>query len=73
MKLFVTVKTKARKEGVQKVDEARYVVSVRALPHDGAANEAVIHVLAKHFHVAPSTVALIKGSRSKQKIFEIAA
>lgn len=71
MKLFVTVKTKARQGGVHKIDETHYAVSVGAAPHDGEANEAVLRALAEYFHIAPSRISLVKGHRSKQKIFEI--
>lgn len=67
----MTVKTKVRKEGVQKIDETHYAVSVGASPHDGEANEAVLRTLAIYFHIAPSRISLIRGHRSKQKIFEI--
>ncbi len=71
MKLFVTVKTKARKELVQKIDDTHYGVSVKALPAEGKANEAVVRVLARHFGIAQLRVTLVKGHSSKQKIFDI--
>jgi uncharacterized protein len=58
--------------GFEALDEpVIYKVSVKEPPINGLANEAVTKALAKHFGVSPSTVKLIKGAKSKQKIFEI--
>ncbi len=71
MRIIVVVKTRAREELVQKIDGTHYSVSVKALPSEGAANEAVVRVLARHFGIAQSRVTLVKGHSSKQKIFDI--
>jgi uncharacterized protein YggU (UPF0235/DUF167 family) len=46
-------------------------VHVRAAPVDGAANEAVIRLLARHFDVPRSRVALVAGGTARRKIVEI--
>ncbi len=46
-------------------------VYVTAVPEDGKANEALIRLLAKHFHVAPSRVRILRGLASRQKMIEI--
>ncbi len=46
-------------------------VYVTAVPEDGKANEALIRLLAKHFHVAPSRVRILRGLTSRQKMIEI--
>lgn len=71
MKIHVLVKTKARTDLIQKIDETHYSVSVHAAPHDGEANEAIIATLAMYFGIAKSRVTLVRGHRSKQKTFEI--
>ncbi len=71
MKIIVTVKTKAHREAVEKVDDTHYKVCVRAMPQEGAANTAIVQALAKYFKIAPTRVTLCKGHRSKQKTFEI--
>ncbi len=71
MNIVVTVKTRARKPGVHMIDEAHYSVSVAATPHEGAANEAVREALAEYIGIAQSRICLVKGARSKQKMFEI--
>ncbi len=70
MKITVKVKTRAKTEKVEKVGDI-YKVSVKQLPIEGQANEAVIKALADHFNVAPTRIRLITGQTNKQKVFEI--
>ena len=46
-------------------------VYVNAPAVDGKANKAVIESLAKHFKVKKKHVELIKGIKSKEKVFKI--
>lgn len=71
MKLSVQVKTNSRKESVEFVSSDSYVVRVNVLPIEGRANERVVELLAEYFNVPKSRVNLIKGHKSKKKIFEI--
>ncbi len=48
-----------------------YKVSIKEPPVDGKANEAIVRVLAEYFKVSKSSVRLVSGSTSKQKVFEI--
>ncbi len=73
MKISVKVKASSSREKVEKIDDSKYAVWVKAKPTDGKANEAVAKALAGHFDIAKSRVSLIKGRTSKQKIFEIDA
>jgi uncharacterized protein YggU (UPF0235/DUF167 family) len=43
------------------------LVKVRALPSDGAANDAVCRTIAGALNVAPSRVALMAGGRRRSK------
>lgn len=70
MRLFVTVKTRAREEKVERVDETHVVVYVKAQPIDGKANIAVTKALATFLGVAPSCLTLRSGASSKHKVFE---
>lgn len=45
--------------------------SVTAVPENGKANEALIKLLSKHYGVSKSSIKLIKGEASRQKIIEI--
>lgn len=48
-----------------------YKVKISAKAKDGEANEAIIEALAKYFAVKKSSVNLISGAKSRDKIFEI--
>lgn len=71
MKIFLKVKTKAREQKVQQIDETNYVVHVKSLPVDGKANKEIIEVLSEHFQVSKSNIQFLTGETSKQKIIEI--
>ncbi|GHS97010.1 UPF0235 protein [Bacteroidia bacterium] len=49
----------------------RYRVYVTAAPADGAANRAVIKLLAEHLGVAKSKIRIIRGETSRDKLMEI--
>jgi hypothetical protein len=44
---------------------------VTAPPANGKANKALIELLAKHFNVKKSSVKIIKGEKSREKVVEI--
>lgn len=46
-------------------------VYVNAAPEKGKANKRVCDILAKHFSVRKSSVKVIKGHTSKEKVIEI--
>lgn len=48
-------------------------VSVTALPEDGKANAAVQAVLAKALGVAKTRLTLIRGTKSRDKVFRLEA
>lgn len=50
---------------------AELTVYLREKPVDGAANTALIKLLAAHFHVAKSCVVIKSGAASRHKLVEI--
>ena len=62
---------KAKKVGVEKISEDTYKVRVNAAPDKGAANKEVINSLADYFAVPSSTVKIIRGQTSRNKVIEI--
>jgi uncharacterized protein (TIGR00251 family) len=72
LKISVQVKINSKVESVEKLDDGSFVVRVHAPPVEGKANERVCELLAEHFNVPKSRVALVAGGKSKKKIFEIA-
>ncbi len=49
----------------------RLILRVRERAHEGKANEACRKALAAAFNVAPARVVLLRGQRSKEKLFAI--
>ncbi len=70
MRLFVTVKTRAREEKVVEIDTTHFVISVHTPPVQGRANEAVRIALARHMGIAASQLSLRSGSTGRRKVFE---
>lgn len=71
MKIFVSVKPSAAKEIVERIDGNHLKVSVTEPPVEGRANRAVARAIAEFFGLPVSSVRLIRGFASRQKIFEI--
>ncbi len=70
-RIWVTVKLRAKTEGVRKTDEGQYLASVHAPPQKGKANEALIELLANYFSVPKSSVRIIRGQTGRRKLIEI--
>lgn len=71
MIINVRVTPRAR---VQKIvaDGDSLRVYTNAAPTDGAANAAVIKMLAKHYGVPKSSIRIVRGETSHDKVIEIA-
>lgn len=62
----------ARVEAIS-IEGDQLSVKVRAKPQDGAANDAVIALVAQALSIAPSHIALLRGATSRQKMLKISA
>ena len=71
-RLAVRVTPGAKTEGVF-VKQAEVLVKTRAKPQDGAANKAVIALLAQALDCAQSRIVLLRGATSREKVFRIKA
>ncbi|CUS78157.1 hypothetical protein JGI7_02012 [Candidatus Kryptonium thompsonii] len=71
MRIFVKVKPNAKVEKVEKIDEVHFVVSVKAPPVEGKANEALIKLLSDYFNIPKGNIKIVSGLSSKSKIVEI--
>jgi uncharacterized protein YggU (UPF0235/DUF167 family) len=69
-RLAVRVTPGARSESVS-VEDGRVLVKVRAKPQDGAANEAVLGLLADALGIATSRLRLLRGATSREKLVKI--
>lgn len=68
-KLALKVTPKAKKEGLEGMNEAgELVVKVRAVPEDGKANDAVIAIIAQAFGLPKSSLSIARGTASRHKI-----
>lgn len=71
MKIKVNVKTGSSKEQVIVLDAKHFAVHVGEHPEKGKANEAAIKALSKYLGIAPSRIILLRGEKSRNKLFEI--
>jgi uncharacterized protein (TIGR00251 family) len=69
--LRVRVQVRARRNEVVTEPDGRLRVRVTAAPVDGAANRAVIALLAEALRIAPSRVELVRGATSRDKVFRV--
>ena len=70
MKYKVTVKPGSSQEKIVKTSEDELTVYLRAKPHDGEANEALIKLLAEHFNVPKTSISISRGAHSRIKTIE---
>ena len=70
MKYQITVKTGTSQEKIIQTDTDKLTVFLRAKPHDGEANTALIKLLSKHFNVPKTTITIVRGQNSHQKTIE---
>lgn len=55
------------------IEQGRLCVKVRARAQDGAANDAVLRLVAQALDIAPSHVHLLRGATSRTKLVQILA
>lgn len=70
MKYEVKVTPGAKKEEIT-VEGDKITIRTPKRPHDGEANEAIVKILAKHFHIAKSNIKILRGQTSRNKLVEI--
>ena len=71
MKYQVTVKPGTSQEKIIKTSENELTVYLRAKPHDGEANVALIRVLSEYFDVAKTNIKIIRGANARIKTIEL--
>ena len=70
-KFHILVKPGSSQEKIVESAPGELTIYLRAKAHDGEANEALIKVLAKHFHIGKTTIKILRGQKSRSKIIEI--
>jgi uncharacterized protein YggU (UPF0235/DUF167 family) len=68
-RLALRVTPGARTEGIE-IDGGRLLVKIRARPQEGAANEAVLALLAQALGMAKSRLSLVRGMTSREKLVQ---
>ena len=69
-RLVLRVTPGARSEAVE-LGEAFVLIKVRAKPQDGAANEAVLALLAEALGIAPSRLRMLRGATGRDKLIQL--
>ena len=70
-KYQITVKPGSSQERIIETAPGELTVYLRAKPHDGEANEALIRLLSKYFHIPKTSIKIVRGSHSRAKVIEI--
>lgn len=70
-KYSITVKPGSSQEKIVQMGEGEYTVYLRAKPHDGEANTALIKLLSKYFNVPKTSITITRGTKSHIKTIEI--
>jgi len=71
MKIFVKARPNSKEESIKKLSETNFEICVKEPPVKGRANAEIVKALARHFGVPLSSVNIIIGHTSRQKIVEI--
>lgn len=61
----------SKKELLNKKDENSFEVFLKEKPERGEANKKVFEILAKYFNMPIKKIRLVKGAKTRNKIFEI--
>ena len=69
-RLAIRVTAGARTEGIA-IEQGRVLVKTRTKPQDGAANDAVLALLAQALGCAPSQLSLLRGATSREKLIQL--
>lgn len=69
-RLAVRATPGARNEGLE-IADGKLNAKVRAKPQDGAANDAVLDLLADALGVGASRLTLLRGATSREKLIQI--
>lgn len=70
-KINIRVIPRAHQDSISEMPDGTLRVRICAVPVDGAANDALIKLLAKHFDVAKSQIKIVRGISARDKVIEI--
>ena len=70
-KINLRVIPRARQNKIDVDENGVYRVHITAAPVDGAANAAVIKMMAEYFDIPKSQIKIVRGETSRDKVIEI--
>ena len=70
-RLRLRVSPRAKRNAILGLRGDTLKVSVTAVPERGKANDAVVELLAEALDVSPSSIELVAGASSKDKVVEV--
>lgn len=71
MRIFITAKPSAKERKVEETGKNRFTVWVKEPPKEGRANTAVLAALAEYLHASKSSLKILSGRTSRNKVIEI--
>lgn len=66
--LPVRVRPNARKTALSSLSLDSISININGMPQDGEANIKLVHFLSQLFHIPKSSITIIAGSKSKDKL-----
>lgn len=72
--MLVNIKVKTNSKKGSKIDpqaDGSLLIYVREIAHEGKANEAIILTLSKYYDIAKSSIKIMRGQKSKNKVVKI--
>ena len=67
---LVKLKPGSSQEKIIQDGVTKLTVYLRAKPHDGEANDALIKLLSKHFNTPKTSIKILRGAKSRNKVVE---
>lgn len=71
MIIKIKVIPKAKQNLVKEIDKNKFKIYLTCAPEKGKANQALLKLLSGYFNVSKSSLCIIKGELSRNKIIEI--
>ena len=69
-KYIITIKPGSSQEKIVESTSGELIVYLRAKPHNGEANTALIKLLSKHFDIPKTSINITRGQKSRVKTIE---
>ena len=69
--ISVKVQPRSSRNSIVQTEESDFKAYLTAPPVDGAANQACVELLAKVLHMPKSSITILSGQKSRNKVFKI--